>query len=202
MKVEEPFADLFKSFSVAGTVVMPASLSFLRLEPLENLSRILPVFIQLLVLDGELDEAFEFSNSRWVAHFSEGFGFDLTNSLTSDLELATDFFESSGIAVLEAEALFENLAFTFGESIENFDDLVFQHSEASFLHGVFCGLVLDEVTEGGVIGVAHGSLEGDGLLGHFEDGTNALDGKVNFLGDFVGGWVPVRIPARAAFGRA
>ena len=62
----------------------------------------------------QLDEAFEFPDAGGVAHFAEGFGFDLADAFAGDLELATDFFEGAGVTVLEAEALFEDFAFAFG----------------------------------------------------------------------------------------
>gem|GEM_PF-6224538 len=43
----------------------------------------------------ELDEAFEFADAGWVAHFPQGFGFDLADALAGDLELATDFLEGA-----------------------------------------------------------------------------------------------------------
>ena len=53
--------------------------------------------------------------------------------------------------------------------------------------GTFGGLVLDEVAEAGVVAVADGGLEGNGLLGHFQDGADALDGELHFVGHLLGG---------------
>ena len=47
-----------------------------------------------------------------VAHFAEGFGLDLADALAGDAELAADFLEGAAVAVDEAEALFQDLAFT------------------------------------------------------------------------------------------
>jgi len=48
-----------------------------------------------LMIAWELDEAFEFADAGWVAHFPQGFGFDLADALAGDLELATDFLEGA-----------------------------------------------------------------------------------------------------------
>ncbi len=65
----------------------------------------------------QLDEAFEFADAGGVTHFAEGFGFDLADALAGDLELAADFFEGAAVAVLEAEALFEDFAFALSRFI-------------------------------------------------------------------------------------
>ena len=62
----------------------------------------------------QLDEAFQLPDAGGVAHFPEGLGFDLADPLAGDLELAADFFKRAAVAVLEAEALFEDLALAFG----------------------------------------------------------------------------------------
>ena len=101
----------------------------------------------------ELDEAFELPDAGGVPHFAEGLGLNLADPLAGDLELATHFLESAAVAVLEAEALLKDLAFTLGESVENFVDLVLEHGEPCLLHWVLGGLVFDEVTETRVIAV-------------------------------------------------
>ena len=54
-----------------------------------------------------------------MAHLAEGLGLDLTDTLAGDLELAADFFEGAAVAVLEAEALFEDFALALGEGVED-----------------------------------------------------------------------------------
>ena len=86
-----------------------------------------------------------------MTHFTQGLGFDLADTLTGDLELATHFLKGAGIAVLEAKALFEYFTLTLGESVEHVADFFLKHGKACLFHGVFSGLVFDEVTEGGIV---------------------------------------------------
>ena len=115
---------------------------------------------------GQLDESFEFADTRGVAHFTQGLGLDLADALTRHLELAADFLEGAAVAILEAEALFEHLAFAFGESVQHILDLILEHREAGLFHRVIGGFVFDEVAERGVVGISDGRLERDRLLGH------------------------------------
>ena len=39
-----------------------------------------------------------------MAHFTEGFGFNLADAFTCDVKLRADFFKGSGIAIADAEA--------------------------------------------------------------------------------------------------
>ena len=137
-----------------------------------------------------------------MTHLTERFGLDLPNPLTGDLELAADFLEGAGIAILEAEALLEDLALPLGKGVEDFDDLVLEHGEASLLHGVLGGLIFDEVAEGSVVGVTHGGLKRDGLLGHFEDGADTLERAGGSPRRSRQGSVRDHIPERAASARA
>ena len=51
--------------------------------------------------------------------------------------------------------------------------------------GIIGRLIFDEISKGGIIPVAHGGLEGDGLLGHFQNGANAFHWHLHFVGDFI-----------------
>ena len=94
-----------------------------------------------------------------MTHFPQSLGFDLTNPFTSHLELAAHFLKRATVAVLEAETLFKNFAFALSKCIQDVLDLVLEHGESGLFHRVVSGLVFDEVTEGGVIGVTNRSLE-------------------------------------------
>jgi hypothetical protein len=135
----------------------------------------------------EFEEALELADAGGMAHFAEGLGFDLADALAGDVELAADFLEGAGIAVAKAEAEFEDAAFAGGKAGEDVAELVFEEAEAGDLGRAFGALVFDEVAEAGVVAVADGGLEGDGLLGHLEDGADAFDGELEFVGEFVGG---------------
>ena len=51
-------------------------------------------------------------------------------------------------------------------------------------HRIFRALVLDEIAEARVVAVADGRLQRDRLLRHLQHGADALDGQLDFLGDF------------------
>src|SRR5438067_950466 len=52
--------------------------------------------------------------------------------------------------------------------------------------GAFGGFILDKIAETGILSIAHRRLERNGLLGHLQDGANAGNGKLHFIGDFFG----------------
>ena len=64
-----------------------------------------------------------------MAQLAEGFGFNLANAFAGDAELAAHFLQSAGTAVPEAEALFNNFAFTVREGVQNILDFFFQERE-------------------------------------------------------------------------
>ena len=134
-----------------------------------------------------LEEAVELADAGGVAHFAEGFGFDLADALAGDLELAAYFFEGAAVAVLEAEAEGEDVTLALGEGVENVHDFLPEEGEGGHVVGVFGGLVFDEVAEVGVVAVADGTLQGDGLLGHLHDVLHLVHGEAHFDGHFVGG---------------
>ena len=51
-----------------------------------------------------LEEGLEFVTAAWVTHFSQGLGFNLTNTLTRDIKLLTNFFERVVCAHLNTKA--------------------------------------------------------------------------------------------------
>ena len=118
-----------------------------------------------------------------MTHLAQGFGFDLTNAFAGDFELAAYFFQRAAVAVHQAEALFEHLPFAFGEGVQDVLDLLFEEHDRGHVGRVLSALVFDEIAEAGVVAVAHGGLQRDGLLRHLEHGADAFDGKLDFLGD-------------------
>ena len=124
-----------------------------------------------------------------MTHFAQSFGFDLANSFAGDLELLANFLKGAAVAVDEAEALFEDGAFALSEGVEDVLDLVLEHGHTGHLHRIVGRLVFDKISEAGVVAVADWGLQRDRLLGHLENGTHALDGKVDLVGDLVGTWL-------------
>ncbi len=121
-----------------------------------------------------------------VAHFAEGFGFDLTNAFARDFEVLADFLEGPFATIDEAVALLEDLALPLGEGLEDGADLFLEHGDRGLLAGIGGALILDEVADEGVAVFAGGGVNGDGFLGHFEEGADALDGEVQLGGEIFG----------------
>ena len=55
------------------------------------------------------------AHARRVAQFAQGFGFDLADAFAGDVVHLADFFERAFVAVDQAKAHFQNLAFAFGQ---------------------------------------------------------------------------------------
>ena len=94
-----------------------------------------------------------------MAHFSERLCFDLSDALAGDLELTAYFFKRAAVAIHQAKALFKNLSFAFGQRVEDILDLILEQNDRRLVGRIFSSLVLDEITEAGVVGVADWSLE-------------------------------------------
>ena len=122
-----------------------------------------------------------------MAHFAERLGFNLPNTLACDFELAAHFFQRAAVAVHQTKALFEHLAFAFGQGLEDVADLFFKQGDGCDVGGIFRRGVRNEVAKTRVVAFAHGRLKRDGLLRHFKNGADAFDGQVDFLGDFFRG---------------
>ena len=54
-----------------------------------------------------------------MAHLPEGLGLDLTNTLTSHLELLAYLLEGAAVAIDKAESLLQNLPLAFVEGIQD-----------------------------------------------------------------------------------
>src|SRR5687767_8891894 len=103
----------------------------------------------------DFDKALQLADARGVPHFSQGLGFDLTDAFAGDFKLLADFLESARIAIAQAEAQFQDLAFAFGEAAEHVAQLVLEQAVAGHLRGVISRLVLDEIAEVRLLTVAH-----------------------------------------------
>src|SRR5436190_24073336 len=73
---------------------------------------------------------FQLAASRWVAQFSQGFGFDLANALAGDVVLFADFLERARVAIHQPVSKLDDSAFPSTEPIEHFAQLAFEKVEA------------------------------------------------------------------------
>jgi hypothetical protein len=67
-----------------------------------------------LRLLARFEEALELSDPGRMAHLTQRFGLDLTDTLPCDTKLAAYLLESPAVTIHEAEPLFKNLPFALG----------------------------------------------------------------------------------------
>src|SRR5215510_7300025 len=126
--------------------------------------------VRIVSLDGGVDrgavqEARELARPHGVAQLAHGLGLDLAHALARHAEDATDLFQGVGIAVADAVAQLDDLALAEGERVEHLVDALAQHLVPGGLHRALDRLVLDEVAEIAVVGVADRPVERDRVLG-------------------------------------
>src|SRR5688572_8197737 len=92
----------------------------------------LQVFEDVVVDAFHLEEALELAEACWVADFAERLGFDLADAFAGDAKLAADLFEGAGVAIGQAEAKFEDLAFALAEAGEDIAELGLKKAERGF----------------------------------------------------------------------
>ena len=76
-------------------------------------------FAEALGSDGE--QVSSAGVARGMTKLGHGARLDLTNALAGQVEVLTDLFEGSGLATIEAESQFEDLALTLVERAEQFE---------------------------------------------------------------------------------
>ena len=62
-----------------------------------------------------------------MMQLAEGLCLDLTDTLTGDIKLLSDFLERSCASVVQTETQTDNLLFTFRQRVENLIELLGQH---------------------------------------------------------------------------
>src|SRR5215475_14540211 len=100
-------------------------------------------------------KTFQLPDTGWMPHFAQALCFDLADSLTSHLELPTDFFQRSTVAVDESKSLLEDLAFSVRERFQDIFDLFLEQNDRSHIARVFGAAVFDEIAKVGFLTLAH-----------------------------------------------
>src|SRR5262245_18944185 len=131
---------------------------------------------------GAVQEARELARPHGVAQLAHGLGLDLAHALARHAEDATDLFQGVGIAVADAVAQLDDLALAEGERVEHLVDALAQHLVPGGLHRALDRLVLDEVAEIAVVGVADRPVERDRVLRALHHALGLVDGDARGLG--------------------
>src|SRR5437660_557457 len=67
----------------------------------------------------------------------------------------------------------------------------FRWDETGHFRWALGSFILDKISKIGVFTVAHRRLQRDGLLGHFQNGSDALDRQLHLISNFIGaGFTP------------
>ncbi len=90
-----------------------------------------------------------------MAHLPQSLGFDLTNTLTRDLELFAHFFERTTVPIDQAETKRQDATLALGEGVEDIDDLFAEKRESRHVVRIFRRFVFDEIAEAGVVAIAN-----------------------------------------------
>src|SRR2546430_8436414 len=141
-----------------------------------------------------LQVVLELSAPRWVTQLAQRLRFDLSDALTSHVELAAHLFERAGAPVLETEPQLQHASLAAGQPFEDGLDLLLEEL-------VRCGVargeglvVGDEVPEVRILFLADRRLERDGLLRNLHDLAHLVGGDEHPLRDLFGGRLAAQVP--------
>src|SRR6266567_6239238 len=111
-----------------------------------------------------------------VPQLRQGLRFDLPDPLTGHAELPADLLQRPEVSVQEAEPELEDLPLPLGQCVQDRVEVLLQEDERSRVDRDDGLGVLDEVAEEGVLLLAHGGLQREGLLGELQDLLDPLGG--------------------------
>ncbi len=120
-----------------------------------------------------------------MAQLAQGLGFDLADAFAGDGEVLTDLFQGMVGFLADAEAHAQHLLLARRQGREDLGGLV---GEIPLDHGFQRrndSLVLDEVSQGGVLLLSDGGLQGDRLLCDFQHPAHLLQRKFHAFGDLL-----------------
>jgi len=109
-----------------------------------------------------------------VTQFAQRFRFDLPNSLPCHLKILADFFEGMVRFFADAEAHPQHLLFAWCQGVQNPRSLIGKVPLDHRFEGGNDTFVLDEIAEARILLFTDGSLQGDRLLGDFQNPADLL----------------------------
>src|SRR5262249_7500467 len=110
-------------------------------------------------------KTFQLSNTSWVAHFAQGFCFDLANPLASDLELPTHFLQGSAVPIDQAKSLLEHLSFSISERLQHVLDFFLQQNNGGHIARIFGASIFDKVPKIRFFALTYRRLQRNPLFG-------------------------------------
>ena len=156
----------------------------------------------LLQASLDFEELPEALGSLRMAELGERLGLDLTDTFAGDAELLTDFLERLGSSAVEAETQPHDLLLAVGQLSEHLGHGVVQHHPRRRVGRAVDRLVLDEVTEVGLVLVADRRIERQRVLRVAQQLTHTIRLQLHLLGDLVDGRFPLEFLVHLPFGAA
>lgn len=104
-------------------------------------------------------KSLQLADSRRVAHLAQGFCLNLADAFARDVKLLADFFKGSRIAVLQAKAQAQYLAFARRKRFQYVHQFFAQKRICGHIVGIFRRFILNEIAKICVVGISHRALE-------------------------------------------
>ena len=124
-----------------------------------------------------------------VAHFVEGEGLELADTLPRDPEFPTDFFQSHRLHSVEAEAGIDDTGLPFVEHTQKAIEFIVKILAGECVVGTHGVLVSDHFTKGRLLAIMHGCIERGWALGGAAQESKFLARDSCFIGELlVGGF--------------
>src|SRR5512133_3407929 len=99
-----------------------------------------------------------------MTHLAQSLRFNLTDALTSHIELLADFFQSPRAAVIESETQAQDLFFPWRQTLKDLEQLLFEQGKGSLISRRRRVIIGDEVAQMAVFLFADRFFQGNRLL--------------------------------------
>src|SRR5437763_9946916 len=106
----------------------------------------------------------QFATAAGMTQFAQSLGLNLTNSLTSNMELFANFFQSSAATIIQSEAQLENFTLALSQAFKHILYLLFQKLVAGSICWSKSSMILNEITQVTIFFLANWRLKTYRLL--------------------------------------
>src|SRR5918999_123352 len=137
------------------------------------------------------EHVLELRRGAWVAELAEGLGLDLPDALAREVELLADLLQGARLPRDEPETQRQHPSLTLGEKAENAPKILLAQDRGGRLEGRLGFVVGDEVRQLGVLLVAHGLVQREGLGKDPKGLLHLLGFHVRRLRDLVDGGLAI-----------